>query len=56
MLVLEDSQNGCRAAVAAGAITVAVPSGHSHRHDFTGVTLIADTLRDARIYELLGLA
>jgi HAD superfamily hydrolase (TIGR01509 family) len=56
MLVLEDSQNGCRAAVAAGAITIAVPSGHSHRHDFSGVALIADTLRDQRIYELLGIA
>jgi HAD superfamily hydrolase (TIGR01509 family) len=55
MLVLEDSQNGCRAALAAGAITVAVPSGHSHRHDFTGVALVADTLCDGRIYELLKL-
>ena len=36
MLVLEDSQNGCRAAVAAGAITVAVPDGLSRRHDFKG--------------------
>ena len=34
MLVLEDSQNGCRSAVAAGAITVAVPGGHSTQHDF----------------------
>jgi HAD superfamily hydrolase (TIGR01509 family) len=56
MLVLEDSQNGCRAAVAAGAITIAVPSGHSHRHDFTGVALVADTLHDKRIYDLLGFA
>jgi HAD superfamily hydrolase (TIGR01509 family) len=55
MLVLEDSENGCRAAVAAGAITVAVPSGHSHRHDFAGATLIANSLSDPRIYELLGL-
>src|SRR5689334_17717182 len=31
MLVLEDSQNGCRAAVAAGAITVAVPGAHSRQ-------------------------
>jgi HAD superfamily hydrolase (TIGR01509 family) len=54
MLVLEDSQNGCRAAVAAGAITVAVPSGHSHRHDFTGAALVADTLADPRIKDLLG--
>jgi HAD superfamily hydrolase (TIGR01509 family) len=55
MLVLEDSQNGCRSAVAAGAITIAVPSGHSHRHDFSGATLVADSLADERIYRLLGL-
>ena len=55
MLVLEDSQNGCRAAVAAGAVAVAVPSGHSHRHDFSGARLIADTLADPRIKHLLGL-
>jgi HAD superfamily hydrolase (TIGR01509 family) len=55
MLVLEDSQNGCKAAVAAGAIAVAVPSGHSHRHDFTGAALVANTLADPRIRELLRL-
>ena len=55
MLVLEDSQNGCRAAVAAGAVTVAVPGHHSRAHDFSGVTLIADSLADPRIYELLGI-
>lgn len=55
MLVLEDSQNGCRAAVAAGAITVAVPSGHSHRHDFSGAALVAESLADPRIYRLLGI-
>jgi HAD superfamily hydrolase (TIGR01509 family) len=53
MLVLEDSQNGCRAAVAAGAIVVAVPGGHSRRHDFSGARLIADGLADPRIYALL---
>src|SRR5207302_3092271 len=51
-LVLEDSQNGCRAAIAAGAIAVAVPAAHSRNHDFTGAALIADTLADPRIYEL----
>jgi HAD superfamily hydrolase (TIGR01509 family) len=56
MLVLEDSQNGCKAAIAAGAITVAVPGEHSSRHDFTGAKLIADTLRDKRIYGLIGIA
>jgi len=55
MLVLEDSQNGCRAALAAGAVTVAVPGAHSRRHDFTGVALVADTLADERIYKLLDL-
>lgn len=56
LLVLEDSRNGCRAAIAAGAITVAVPSGHSHSHDFTGAAFVADTLRDKRIYALLEIA
>ncbi len=55
MLVLEDSQNGCRAAVAAGTFAVAVPSGHSHQHDFSGAQLVAQTLEDPRIYAALGL-
>jgi HAD superfamily hydrolase (TIGR01509 family) len=53
MLVLEDSENGCKAAVAAGAIVVAVPGGHSRRHDFTGARFIAESLADPRIYALL---
>lgn len=53
MLVLEDSQTGCRAAVAAGAAAVAVPGGHSRRHDFSGARFIAESLRDPRIYALL---
>ncbi len=56
MMVLEDSQNGCRAAVAAGAFAVAVPGGHSRTHDFTGARFIADTLADRRIYSALGLS
>jgi len=56
MMVLEDSQNGCQAAVAAKAFAVAVPAGHSHAHDFSGVAFEADTLRDPRIYEALGLS
>jgi HAD superfamily hydrolase (TIGR01509 family) len=54
MLVLEDSQAGCRAAVAAGAAAVAVPGGHSRRHDFTGARFVAESLLDPRIYTLLG--
>ncbi len=53
MLVLEDSANGCRAAVAAGACTVAVPSRHTTGHDYTGVRLVADSLADPKILELL---
>jgi HAD superfamily hydrolase (TIGR01509 family) len=55
LLVLEDSHNGCRAAIAAGAVAVAVPSGQSHRHDFTGAALVAETLADPRLLALLQL-
>lgn len=55
-LVLEDSQNGCRAAVAAGAFAVAVPGHHSRHHDFAGARWVADSLADPRIYEALGFA
>lgn len=54
LLVLEDSQNGCRAAVAAGAIAVAVPAGPSRRHDFSGASLVAESLDDPRLHSLLG--
>jgi pseudouridine 5'-phosphatase len=56
MLVLEDSENGCRAAVASGAVVVAVPGGHSRRHDFTGAHFIAESLADPRIARLLVIA
>jgi beta-phosphoglucomutase-like phosphatase (HAD superfamily) len=55
LMVLEDSENGCRAGVAAGAYTVAVPGPHSQHHDFAGVALVAQSLADARIYRALGL-
>ncbi len=54
MLVLEDSQAGCRAAVTAGAVTVAVPGGHSRRHDFSGARFVAESLADPRIAALLA--
>lgn len=54
MLVLEDSENGCRAGVAAGATVVAVPCPTSRAHDFTGVRFVADSLCDPRIAELLA--
>jgi len=55
MMVLEDSQIGCRAAVAAGTYVVAVPEGQSTQHAFEGVKWIADSLADVRIYEALAL-
>ena len=55
MLVLEDSQNGSRAAAASGAFTVAVPGEHSRRQDFSTANLIIESLEDARLYQALGL-
>jgi beta-phosphoglucomutase-like phosphatase (HAD superfamily) len=56
MLVLEDSQNGCRAAAASGAFTVAVPGEHSRRQDFSVANLVIESLADRRLYEVLGIA
>jgi len=55
MLVLEDSQTGCRAAHAAGAFVVAVPGSHSRHHDFSPARFIADGLTDPQIRRALGL-
>lgn len=55
-MVLEDSQIGCQAAVAADTFAVAVPDGQSRQHSFEGVKLIADSLADERIYNALGIA
>jgi HAD superfamily hydrolase (TIGR01509 family) len=54
--VLEDSQNGCLAAVAAGAFAVAVPGEHSRGQDFSRASLIVASLADPRLYKALGLA
>ncbi|OHB73655.1 MAG: hydrolase, partial [Planctomycetes bacterium RBG_13_63_9] len=55
-LVLEDSENGCRAAAAAGAFTVAVPGEHSRDHDFSVASLVVGGLGDPRLYEAIGIA
>ena len=55
-MVLEDSANGCRAAVAAGAFTVAVPNRHTRDHNFSGARFVADTLADQRIRQSLRLS
>jgi HAD superfamily hydrolase (TIGR01509 family) len=53
MMVLEDSANGCRAGVAAGAFTVAIPNDHTGDHDFTGARFVAHSLLDPRILAAL---
>lgn len=55
IMVLEDSANGCRAAVSAGAFTVAVPNRHTKNHNFTGTRFVADTLADPRILTALAI-
>lgn len=54
MMVLEDSHHGCRAGVASGACTIAVPGPHSIDHDFSGVHFQATTLLDPGIDQLLS--
>lgn len=55
MMVLEDSQNGAKAAVDADAFVVAVRGEHSRDHDFGGARMVVDSLEDRRIYDALGL-
>ena len=51
MLVFEDSENGCRAGVAASSHVVAIPS--QPQHDYSGSLFVAKTLEDERIRRLL---
>ena len=53
MLVLEDSHIGSRAAAAAGAVVVAVPTTHSASCDFSHVDSVANGLSDPLIANLL---
>lgn len=55
VMVLEDSEIGCRAASQAGTFAVAVPGDHSRNHSFGGAVFIADSLADSRIFAALGL-
>lgn len=56
VMVLEDSENGCRAAVSAGTFAVAVPGPHSRNHSFDGTRFRAQSLEDPRIFQSLRLA
>ncbi|MEA1952045.1 MAG: HAD family phosphatase [Planctomycetota bacterium] len=55
MLVLEDSINGCRAGVGAGAFVVAIPNEHTCHQDFSIATETVEDLTSAKIYSALGL-
>lgn len=54
MLVLEDSQAGTQAAVAAGAHVVTVPHEFTAGHDFSGTCHIAQSLRDPYLQRVLA--
>ena len=54
MLVLEDSENGCIAAVASGACTVAIPSVHTRGQNFDGAHLIAESISDSRLWAMIA--
>ena len=53
MMVLEDSQVGCEAAVSAGAFAIAVPGPHNANHQYPGAMHIAESLADPHIYSAL---
>ncbi len=46
-IAIEDSQNGCKAALAAGLPTLVTLSSYTHAHDFSGAVLVADSLGEA---------
>ncbi len=54
LLVLEDSVTGSRAAAAAGAFTIAVPTEHSVGSDFSHVDHVAGDLHDPVIQRILS--
>jgi beta-phosphoglucomutase-like phosphatase (HAD superfamily) len=53
MLVLEDSQAGTQAGVAAGAFVVSIPHEHTAEHDFSGARHLATSLADPFILNLI---
>lgn len=53
LLVLEDSENGTKAAAAAGAVAVSVPHQHSEHQDFSAAFLVVNSLADSRLAALV---
>tara|TARA_R110002111_G_scaffold261984_1_gene336549 strand:+ start:6300 stop:6971 length:672 start_codon:yes stop_codon:yes gene_type:complete len=54
MLVLEDSETGTKSGVSSGAYVVSIPHEYSNYGDFSSANLIASSLTDDRILELLA--
>ena len=52
-VVFEDSFHGSKSAADSGAFTIAVPTEHSIGCDFSHANLVADSLSDPRISEVL---
>ncbi|MCX7783807.1 MAG: HAD family hydrolase [Meiothermus sp.] len=55
-IVLEDSQNGVRAAKSAGAFTVAIPNALTRHLDLSQADLLLTCLCDLPLWELLSIA
>lgn len=53
VLILEDSPIGSRAGASSGAVTIAVPNSHTAGSDFSHVNLVAESLIDPKITEVL---
>lgn len=55
VVVLEDSQNGVRAAAAAGCRAVAVPNPLARSLDFSVASLVVDSVADDALWDFVGL-
>ncbi len=56
VVVLEDSVNGLQAAKAAGCRCVVVPHAHTPREELAGADLVARSLSDLALWEMLDVA
>jgi HAD superfamily hydrolase (TIGR01509 family) len=55
MAVLEDSDLGCQAGVAAGSVVIAVPSAMNETLPFAGAAVRVANLADSAVFEILGI-
>lgn len=55
MVVLEDSEAGCRSAHASGAYTVGIRARHNRDHDLSVADVVLDSLAHPRLLNILGI-